>query len=77
MIKVPGTPNPRFQKTPVKDDGFDPTRDDWSRHEEGARSSSNDGVGFFDEDDDDSVPSWYQDDADDDDDGKQQYHRAL
>lgn len=78
MIKVPGTPNPKFHISPVKegkDDGFDPTRDDWSRHEDGSKSANNDGVGFLEDEDD--VPSWYEADSLDDDDERDHIYRAL
>jgi hypothetical protein len=74
MIKVPGTPNPKFHKIPAKDDGFDPTRDDWSRHEDDSRSSNSDGVGFLEEDDD--LPSWYEEDTSSDDE-RDHFYRVL
>jgi hypothetical protein len=64
MIKVPGNDNQNktHQVQPLLDDSFDPTRDDWSRHEESGRHHS-DGLGFRNEDDD--SPSWFEEDDDD------------
>jgi hypothetical protein len=79
MIKVPGnlTPdNSKYHKTAVNDDSFDPTRDDWSRHEEDAKGSNRDGVGFLDEDDF-RGPGWYHDENEDEEDDESHFYRAL
>lgn len=78
MIKVPGTPSPKFYKGPSRDseESFDPTRDDWSRHDQGTKNPGYDGVGFLDEDDDD-IPAWYQEDGDELDDEVDRYYRRV
>ena len=64
MIKVPGSDkqNNRHQAAPLLDDSFDPTRDDWSRHEDGAGRHHSDGLGYH--DGDEESPSWFEEDDD-------------
>lgn len=72
MIKVPDNDKQhrRYQNTPLLDDSFDPTRDDWSRHGNESGRHNGDGLGYRDEADDNS-PSWFEDDDGDEVDGEE------
>lgn len=77
MIKVPDIGiGSRYHGSFRDEEGFDPTRDDWSRHGEG-KGSKPDGVGYLDEDKEHDVPSWYEPESEVDDEDDRPLHRAA